>query len=686
MVVKNGAASCRSRVVALVLAVVGLAATSADVAPPERLGVLFLGPPGLIYSRPEVYASFLWAVAQANASTTLLPRTRVEADLAITYCTQLSGVDAVNGWDRPAEQRAGIVGPACSDMATGASYASWGLKTAMLSYSATSKDLSDKSVFPLFSRAMASDGDLIVALVAALDALDYASLGVIYDIHNDYYNNLYGDLVVLASDRLRFQIPSGVAFGAPGDDVGELIDASFAKLRATWAETVASDSGGNVRVWCLFVDGDMFVTFIAWVARAYPETIGRYVFLTSSTFANYHHSLADAANVLYVDEVIPDLTRFSDDFKSRLPARLRSSVPAAFGDGAATWVPHSYAAYAHDSTTALLRAVDAVVSAPGYAGGAVDGLAVAAALRNRTIPDAYSGVWSMDASGDMRRTFKVVHCAPTRGRNATGPGYGCESAFTYDSARGIAAARAEPAAGLPPGAFAPVAVRAVHQSTATGEAVAWRLDPVADLRGAAVTAVDVRVFAGGGLVATEALPTDATHRALLTSGAPDPTGAPRAYNATCASVRVTTSGGRSPWSNQTCTRCVVGYESDAGMCRPCAAGTFGVGGVSRCRPCAPGTAARAAGAYGCDMCGSAEYQPAAGAATCLACPRNARRFDGDAIDLAYAQSHNALADCACARGSYASVGNATGVACFDCPAMGVCPGGTAAPYLFRCRR
>jgi len=80
----------------LVLAVFFGRARSAAVEPPERLGVLFLGPPGLIYGKPEVYASFLWAVAQANASSAVLPRTRLEADLGITYCTQLSGVGAVD--------------------------------------------------------------------------------------------------------------------------------------------------------------------------------------------------------------------------------------------------------------------------------------------------------------------------------------------------------------------------------------------------------------------------------------------------------------------------------------------------------------------------------------------------------------------------------------------------------------
>ena len=169
------------------------------------------------------------------------------------------------------------------------------------------------------------------------------------------------------------------------------------------------------------------------LGEADPGAFAQYLFVTTGDQIEAGvHELPDATSLLYVaggvrrrrGEARPS-TRFPqvreaveerEGFEERWSADLPSHLRRVAGDGA----PHQYAAYVYDSTVALLRAIDGAISEGAYDGGTLDGEAVVADLRGRTMPDAWTGNWALDEFGDVVRPFEIVFCGPTPGRAAAG--------------------------------------------------------------------------------------------------------------------------------------------------------------------------------------------------------------------------------------------------------------------------
>ncbi|KAH8057813.1 palmitoyl-(protein) hydrolase [Aureococcus anophagefferens] len=131
--------------------------------------------------------------------------------------------------------------------------------------------------------------------------------------------------------------------------------------------------------------------------------------------------------------------------------------------------------------------------------------------------------------------------------------------------------------------------------------------------------------------------------------------------------------------------CDVGTAWNGTACEACPPGFTRVEGDA-CAPCAPGSFSD--DRLLCEPCDEYSYQPAFAAASCLACPANAKRVsqrglvvgDGSSVD-----------QCLCEAGFYstAPLPNATafddawgapGVACAACPEGAVCRGYAYAPY------
>lgn len=137
-----------------------------------------------------------------------------------------------------------------------------------------------------------------------------------------------------------------------------------------------------------------------------------------------------------------------------------------------------------------------------------------------------------------RARFEIVHCRPTPDR-ASAAGHGCHVAYGYDELGGLV--ERDGFAAIPPDAFPPRVPETRNAIVDGAAAAAWSLDRVTDLRGAAVEAVDARIFVGAALLEERSLaPENSGSVALVVYDVVDATAPPRTYDATCASVRVTT--------------------------------------------------------------------------------------------------------------------------------------------------
>jgi len=506
---------------------------------------------------------------------------------------------------------------------------------------------------------MASDAVGIEALIAAMDEFAYDSIGVLTETESTFNANLLEVLNQLYADRVAMSIS---------------MEATIDQWAARYgADVLGTASGSNLRVWVLFMYGDMQTEMLELLAA--NHSLSEHVFLTNSQVDNYRTSIPDECRVVYVRERVADVDAFEARWQADLPESLRENSPLRYlvGNGSTaasreTFQLHSWTAYAYDATWALAKAVHGAVYDRGAYNGTLDGYLVADDLRARAIPDAATGPWLLDDNGDIERTFEVVHCRPVTGGRLVDDG--CEVVYHWNATSGLVAAVDDPDADIPPDRFAPSRM-APYNSVIDGDtAVSWSFDVVADLRGAAVEDVRLRSYEGGAFQFEASLGAAARSYPLATLSLS--AAAVAEYNATCVRTSVETSGGDSAWSNATCELCHAGYELTAGeTCGACAPGFYSEkGGV--CEPCAVGSYSAFRGATVCDFCVGAEFQPLPGQAACEACPRNSYR------DLSLLTPHT-LESCACVEGSYAPSVNATGMECLDCPSYGECPGGTAPP-------
>ena len=342
------AAGCAALVVACARGEDG----AADVLVPSTLSILFAAP-FLDYSlnMHEVQSGFLWALEEVNNSTEVLPSTVLTSSSFMTRCTMLSGADVGNAWVNATadEELGGIVGGSCSDSSIGLSFPSYRKNVAQVSYGSTVADLSDKSKYPLFNRAMAPDDVMISAVVDFMAEHAYENAGCLTNQDSTFLYSLLDALNRIASHTLDMSILTA------GDDGSDLITA--------WEDrVVGTDFGSNLRVWILWQSGGAITSFFDYLDANYTEVASNSLFICPDTLDNRFLEVPPRMDVVYFRPKAVNTDAFEAKWQADLPAHLRENSPLryAVGNGSTaasreTFYLHSYVAYAYDATWALAR-------------------------------------------------------------------------------------------------------------------------------------------------------------------------------------------------------------------------------------------------------------------------------------------------------------------------------------------